>query len=109
MLINNIPLSRLDCNDFTGIFKNIWINKYILLVFIERKFYLDFILVKKKKKMNMFSNAPFYIIFDESPDKCGRKIDNFLVGELPNFPVYKGPVYKNPLNSLTKFLKKSFI
>lgn len=89
MAKNNIPLSELDDENFTFIFKNFFnINIY------SSKHYRETLLPNfyKEKIIEIyehFHEKIFYWQFHETPDSQPRKFLNILIGELDEKEFYK--------------------
>lgn len=82
MTENKIPLSRLDDEKFSSFIEN-----FSGKTLFSSTHYKNSVLPKLyglniHGLLSSIKNKPFYIMFDESPDRLNRKIINILVGEL---------------------------
>lgn len=82
MIKNRIPLSRLAREEFTNhlekftgrlLFSSSHCQKNILPVLFKNE---------TTKWINEIKNKPFYLMFDESPDRMSRKLLNIMIGTL---------------------------
>lgn len=113
MMKNNIPFSKLNDNNFTSLFTDV-----LNIKLRSRSYYKDNLLLKFYEQYclkleDKFSDCPFYLMFDKSPDSSSRKIVTILIGDLnencSNKPYIIDTVDMETVNSSTIFDVLNFL
>lgn len=82
MVDNSIPLNKLDDKKFTSLLETLGKRSLYSAVHYTNNFLPDLYESRLDEMGREIRGKPFFIMFDESPDRLGRKILNIMMGEL---------------------------